>query len=349
MTAARGSNTLILSPLSPSGLEAYLSRVASSCPERPNLVAISYTQPPQEWVSAWKAYVGEVPDRSVFVKGGSVTADTGDEFERVLSADPADPMSVVVPVEEQLAAWQSTDADTVVSLQTLSVLLQYTDPDTVFRYLNLATHKVRAVGARGYYQLDPELHDESTVNALKVLFDTVETVSEDELAERRDAQTSADDGPSPVNQLVSLYESSKSRLSDVLTPLEGTSDGVAGGGAADDDGNVRADADPSTAADRPADDGDDALAEAGEELLTDGERIRRLLLQSGGQMRQTALVSELPWSSSTVSRKLTELEERGEVSRIQVGRGKVVFYPGNEPDAAKSPFDEARDQPQISE
>ena len=348
MTAARGSNTLILSPLSPSGLEAYLSRVASSCPPQPNLVAISYTQPPEEWVSAWKAYVGEMPDRSVFVKGGSVTADADSEFDRVLSADPADPMSVVVPIEKQLAAWESTDADTVVSLQTLSVLLQYSDADTVFRYLNLVTHKVRAVGAHGYYQIDPELHDESTVNALKVLFDTVETVSEDELAERRDARPSADDGPSPVNHLVSLYESSKSRLSDVLTPFEEASDGVGGESDASDDANASIGTDMRANTD-PAGGGDDGLTGAGEELLTDGERIRRLLLRSGGQMRQTALVSALPWSSSTVSRKLTELEERGEVSRIQVGRGKVVFYPGNEPEAAQSPFDEAQDQPQISE
>ena len=347
MTAAQGSNTLILSPLSPSGLEAYLIRIASSCPTNPNLIAISYTQPPAEWVSAWKAYAGEVPDRSVFVKGGSVTDDADGEFGQVLSADPADPMSVVVPMEKQLAAWQSMDEDTVVSLQTLSVLLQYSDADTVFRYLNLATHKVRAVGARGYYQIDPGLHDESTVNALKVLFDTVETVSEGELSERRDAQMSANDGPSPVNQLVSLYESSKSRLSDVLAFSEAANDGSAADGGADARADAHAGADPS-AGDESGDESD-GLAEAGEELLTDGERIRRLLLQSGGQMRQTALVAELPWSSSTVSRKLTELEERGEVSRIQVGRGKVVFYPGNEPDAAKSPFDGTRDQPQISE
>ena len=344
MTATRGTNTLILSPLSPSGLDAYLNRVAASCPSDPDLVAISYTQPPREWTSAWRAYVGEMPDRSVFVKGGSVAADEGHEFERVLSADPVDPMSVVVPVEKQLAAWASTDANTVVSLQTLSVLLQYSDPDTLFRYLNLVTHKVRAVGARGYYQMDPELHDEATLNALKVLFDTVERVSEDELADRRDAQIVTDgDSPSPVNQLVSLYESSKSRLSNVLAPSNETGD-------AGDDPSDRASDDAGADPEFP-DDGEPSVGSAGvgEELLTDGERIRRLLLQSGGQMRQTALVSALPWSSSTVSRKLTELEERGEVSRIQVGRGKVVFYPGNEPDAAKSPFEEIQDQPQISE
>ena len=346
MTVSRGTNTLILSPLSPSGLDAYLNRVASSCPTQPNLVAISHTQPPREWLPAWKAYVGEMPARSVFVNGGSADDDADGEFDRVISADPADPMSVVVPVEKQLAAWESTDADTVVSLQTLSVLLQYSDPDTVFRYLNLVTHKVRAVDARGYYQMDPELHDEATLNALKVLFDTVETVSEGELAERRDAQISASDGPSPVDHLVSLYESSKSRLSSVLAPSEGTTDGV--GGRSDepvDDGSANGDGRSDDH--QPADDG--SRTEPGEELLTDGERIRRLLLQSGGQMRQTALVSALPWSSSTVSRKLTELEERGEVSRIQVGRGKVVFYPGNEPEAAKSPFEEAQDRPQISE
>ncbi len=352
MTGTRGTNTLILSPLSPSGLDAYLNRVASSCPSDPDLVAISYTQPPREWVSAWKAYVGAVPDRSLFVRGGSVDADEDHAFGSVRAADPADPMSVVVPVEEQLAAWESTDADTVVSLQTLSVLLQYSDPDTVFRYLNLLTHKVRAVGARGYYQLDPELHDEATVNALKVLFDSVARVSEDELADRRDAQTTADGGPSPVNQLVALYESSMSRLSDVLAPAEESTDGAeadapdgARADGSDDDGHgANAGSDPP-----PAGDPSVAPDDAGEELLTDGERIRRLLLQSGGQMRQTALVSALPWSSSTVSRKLTELEERGEVSRIQVGRGKVVFYPGNEPEAAKSPFEETQDQPQISE
>ena len=345
MTAARGSNTLILSPLSPSGLDAYLNRVAVSCPDDPDVVAISYTQPPNEWISTWKAYVGDAPRRSVFVKGGSVADDADHGFDRVFSADPADPMSVVVPVEKQLAAWESTGSDTVVSLQTLSVLLQYSDPDTVFRYLNLVTHKVRAVGARGYYQMDPELHDEATLNALKVLFDTVERVSQDELAERRDAQTAAgDDGPSPVNHLVSLYESASSRLSNVLAPSDEAADGE------DDPNAIDAPAGGADASPDPSTDGEsDAADGAGEELLTDGERIRRLLLQSGGQMRQTALVSALPWSSSTVSRKLTELEERGEVSRIQVGRGKVVFYPGNEPDAAKSPFEETQDQPQISE
>lgn len=363
MTAARGTNTLILSPLSPSGLDAYLDRVASSCPTASDVVAISYTQPPREWIAAWKTYVGDAPDRSVFVKGGSVDADAAadGEFDRVLSADPADPMSVVVPVEKQLAAWESTDADTVISLQTLSVLLQYSDADTVFRYLNLVTHKVRAVGARGYYQIDPELHDEATVNALKVLFDTVERVSEDELADRRDAQTASDGaGTSPVNHLVSLYESSKSRLSNVLTPSGGRgasendapSASTADAGDAADPSGAPAeadDADPTADADVNAADDPGVPATAGEELLTDGERIRRLLLRSGGQMRQTALVSALPWSSSTVSRKLTELEERGEVSRIQVGRGKVVFYPGSEPEAAKSPFEETKGQPQISE
>ena len=347
MTATRGINTLILSPLSPSGLDAYLNRVAASCPADPDVVAISYTQPPNEWISAWKAYVGDVPRRSAFVKGGSVVDDADHEFDRVFSADPADPMSVVVPVEKQLAAWESTGADTVVSLQTLSVLLQYSDPDTVFRYLNLVTHKVRAVSARGYYQMDPELHDEATLNALKVLFDTVERISKDELAERRDAQTAAgDDGPSPVNHLVSLYESASSHLSDILALSDEAADGGDDPSATDASaGGESDDTSPDPSTDGESDDADGA----GEELLTDGERIRRLLLQSGGQMRQTALVSALPWSSSTVSRKLTELEERGEVSRIQVGRGKVVFYPGNEPDAAKSPFEETQDQPQISE
>ena len=337
MTSTYGENRLILAPLSPSGLDAYLTRVSASCPSDPDLVAISYTQPPREWASAWRSHVGPLPARSIFIEGRSTDDDEAYGFSEVVSADPTDPMSVVVPVEKQLAEWQSTGNDTVLSLQTLSILLQYSDTDTVFRYLNLLTHKVRAVGARGYFQIDPELHDEKTIDTMKVLFDTVERVGEEELSDRRDAQTTAAGGEeSPVDHLLSLYESSKSRLSEALN--QPNSDAATNGDADGQTGEPAADAT-----------GTDDVVATGEELLTDSERIRRLLLQSGGQMRQTALVSALPWSSSTVSRKLTEMEERDEITRVQVGRGKVVFHPGNEPEATKSSLGSRRDQPQIFE
>jgi uncharacterized membrane protein len=194
--------------------------------------------------------------------------------------------------------------------------------------------------------MDPELHDEETINTMKVLFDSVERVDEEELSDRRDAQTTARDGEeSPVDQLLSLYESSKSRLAGVLDSPEPDA-------STDADASQPADAADADAADADAADAEDETSDvvpSGEELLTDSERIRRLLLQSGGQMRQTALVSALPWSSSTVSRKLTEMEERDEITRVQVGRGKVVFHPGSEPEATKSSLGTSREQPQIFE
>ena len=76
-----------------------------------------------------------------------------------------------------------------------------------------------------------------------------------------------------------------------------------------------------------------------EDMLTDDERIRSLLIQYGGRMKQADITTETPWSKSTVSRKLKTMEADGTITRMQVGRENLVFLDGAEPDAAKSPFE----------
>jgi hypothetical protein len=75
-------------------------------------------------------------------------------------------------------------------------------------------------------------------------------------------------------------------------------------------------------------------------VLTNEERVAGLLAENGGRMLQSDMVEAADWSKATVSRVLTEMEEAGEVTRVDIGRGNLVARPGDEPANAGSPFSE---------
>ena len=77
-----------------------------------------------------------------------------------------------------------------------------------------------------------------------------------------------------------------------------------------------------------------------EELLSDEDRVRGLLEDNGGRMKQVDIVDETEWSKSKVSMLLSEMEEDGEISKLRVGRENIISLSGHEPDAAGSPFDD---------
>ncbi|RQG91613.1 hypothetical protein EA462_06590 [Natrarchaeobius halalkaliphilus] len=74
-----------------------------------------------------------------------------------------------------------------------------------------------------------------------------------------------------------------------------------------------------------------------EEIVTDRERIRTLLSENGGRMKQSNIVDSVDWSKAKVSRLLAELEEDDQVTKLRLGRENLVCLPGNEPSATRSP------------
>ncbi|WP_049926935.1 helix-turn-helix transcriptional regulator [Halopiger goleimassiliensis] len=101
-------------------------------------------------------------------------------------------------------------------------------------------------------------------------------------------------------------------------------------GGSDDD-TPSADAQPS---DAPADPLED------EELLTDEDRVVKLIENNGGRMKQVDIVDETGWSKSKVSMLLSDMEDEGTISKLRVGRENIISLEGYEPEATKSPFDE---------
>ena len=101
-------------------------------------------------------------------------------------------------------------------------------------------------------------------------------------------------------------------------------------------GTGTADAETEMGSESVADLPDDAV-------LTNEERVARLLDENGGRMLQSDMVEAADWSKATVSRVLTRMEEAGEITRVDIGRGNLVARPGDEPESAGSPFSESDD------
>jgi len=77
-----------------------------------------------------------------------------------------------------------------------------------------------------------------------------------------------------------------------------------------------------------------------EQLLSDEDRIIKLLEDNGGRMRQVSIVEETEWSKSKVSMLLSEMEDDGDISKLRVGRENIISLAGQEPAAAGSPFED---------
>ncbi len=89
------------------------------------------------------------------------------------------------------------------------------------------------------------------------------------------------------------------------------SDGAAGG-TAQPDGST----DPASNADGPP-----------PELLSNEERVLRLLEERGGRIKQQAVVSELGWTEAKTSQVVGDLREDDEIEVFRIGRENVLALP----------------------
>ena len=63
-------------------------------------------------------------------------------------------------------------------------------------------------------------------------------------------------------------------------------------------------------------------------LLSDEERILRLLHSEGGRMKQAAIVEDTDWSNAKVSQLLSEMAENGDIDKLRIGRENLISLPG---------------------
>jgi len=64
-----------------------------------------------------------------------------------------------------------------------------------------------------------------------------------------------------------------------------------------------------------------------EELLSDEERIERLLERNGGRMKQATIVKETGWSNAKVSQLLSAMDDEGRIDKLRIGRENLISFP----------------------
>ena len=70
-------------------------------------------------------------------------------------------------------------------------------------------------------------------------------------------------------------------------------------------------------------------------LLSDEERVLRLLSANDGRMKQAAIVSETDWSNAKVSQLLSEMAEHDQIEKLRIGRENLISLPDRSPDEAE--------------
>ena len=102
---------------------------------------------------------------------------------------------------------------------------------------------------------------------------------------------------------------------------------------APDDGDPETDA-GATGDAKASGDADDSGDETGEqtdgpstELLSDEERVERLLASNDGRMMQANIVKETGWSNAKVSQLLSAMDETGRINKLRIGRENLITFP----------------------
>ncbi|THE65260.1 hypothetical protein D8Y22_08635 [Salinadaptatus halalkaliphilus] len=67
------------------------------------------------------------------------------------------------------------------------------------------------------------------------------------------------------------------------------------------------------------------------ELLSDEERVHRLLKQNGGRMKQANIVTETGWSNAKVSQLLSQMDDDDEIEKLRIGRENLITLPEVDP------------------
>lgn len=67
------------------------------------------------------------------------------------------------------------------------------------------------------------------------------------------------------------------------------------------------------------------------ELLSDEERVLRLLERNGGRMKQANIVADTNWSNAKVSQLLSAMDDEGTVDKLRIGRENLITLPEEDP------------------
>ncbi len=182
------SNVLVLAPtLSDDARESYYDALFPDDTSAVDLLAVDYRRPPDQYLDELRRFAGGAPDRCGIICVGETTRSSGDDGMRPGAVACVDDPMNLTGVGLKMGRYLESHGcpETVVSFDSVTVLLQYVDTRRAFRFLHAIGNRVRAADATAHYHIDPNAHEDQALATLSSLFDAVARFDDGEWNVRR--------------------------------------------------------------------------------------------------------------------------------------------------------------------
>jgi PAS domain S-box-containing protein len=183
----KGSNLILMGPPM-TGKEAILNQIISyGATEKENAIMMVTTREPANHILNYLKY--QTPDFPVSKVGlvdcvSQMFDDTLVESENIkLVNSPIDLTGIGVKISQFFEDFyiKKNIQNIQFHINSLSTIMMYSNLQTVFRFLNVYTGRIRAAEALGIYVIDSGMHDERSIATLKQLCDgLIEVKSEND-------------------------------------------------------------------------------------------------------------------------------------------------------------------------
>ena len=184
-------NTLLLGPSVDESIDRATKRLLRGADDEPTrTLVVTFVKGPDRWIEDWRRTVGDLPEELVITTttdgfGGSELGDRTEENAGNVATEyvssPGDLTGLGMIIGKYLERWYRTEGDIRVLFDSLTTILQYGEPQGVFRFLHLMTTRLDGANAAAYFLFDPDTQDSQTVAKMKSSFEAIaQLVDEDE-------------------------------------------------------------------------------------------------------------------------------------------------------------------------
>lgn len=163
----------------PEILSGFLSELEEE-PDHYSILIVSNESTPDQIMSIVGEKLGSKPGEFGLINVGDGTRSTGLQTESSVN-----PTTILTIVEDQdisrlgttinlyLNQWEDNDKDIRIYFNSLSNLLETVSLQQLFRFLHLLIFRIREIGAKGQFYLNPKNFDRQTIKTVEPLFDVV--------------------------------------------------------------------------------------------------------------------------------------------------------------------------------
>lgn len=166
---ADATNVLVLGPDGEDALE--LCRTTPSAPA--HYLVVSFRRPAVDYAEQLRNN-GDMPGAElVVIEARDDTPSNSPNNVIVRRESPTDLTAIGVQSNEFLTRWHDDGEPIVVCFDSITSLLQYAELDLAYRFLHVFTGRIHHAGARGFYHMSPDAHEETTIATIRQLFDAI--------------------------------------------------------------------------------------------------------------------------------------------------------------------------------